>query len=1189
MVDECEPALVNVGWILSAASFEGRLVSFGVYTILFVQANVQDTASRSERESREEMDCRRRVRSGSGSRFTRHYRFEMKNFVLSAGILLSAVILYGCGIDGENDERDDQALFERVESSSSNITFKNELSEAPKPHRTEILYEYFINGAGVAVADVNGDGRDDLYFNGNMKYNQLYINRGDLTFEEASEEAGVRGRRNTWNTGVSIVDVNGDGLRDIYVCYSGNLPLERRVDELYINQGPDENGIPRFVEKAGEYGLAQPHSSNQAYFFDYDRDGDLDLFLQTHNVETLPRGSRQSIQKKLAEEDSVNGNRFYENRGGSFVDVTAEVGIQSSPLTYGLGAGIADVNKDGWPDIYVGNDYSPPDYLYINNGDGTFTNSIDEWMSHTSRSSMGVDISDINNDGLSDIVVLDMIGESNYRQKMLYTPNDRGVFNSLVESGFGYQYTINTLHINNGNRTFSEVSQLTGVSNTDWSWAPLIADYNNNGLKDLFITNGLVNDFANRDFIDYRVGYIEDRNYDLDLNDVSVIMDKLPQIDINNYMFENRGNLRFSDVSDEWGVGDPVNSNGAVYSDLDNDGDLEIVTNNINERAYVYENTARDAGDNGFLQLRLDGPDDNTDGIGAKVTVYSGQQRQYQEQFPTRGYLSSVSPVLHFGVDKYETVDSVRVVWPTGRVQVLREVESNQRLTISEEQASDPVDDPGSRGPLFQGGASPIDFRHRMDGKIDDFQRQPLMVNAKSYEGPALTTGDVNGDGREDLFVGGGEGQSSLLYLQQDDGTFRARKQPAFAADKASHDAEAIFFDFNDDGHLDLYVASGGYGWFAPDDEALQDRLYVNDGTGRFSRKPGALPRMRTSTGTVATADLRGNGHPDLFVGGRVVPGRYPESPRSYLLINDGDGGFADRTEEISPELRSPGMVTDAQWRDLNTDGQKELILVGEWMPIRVFGQDEQGLSEETGQYFSQEYSGLWNVVHVDDLTGDGRPEIVAGNLGRNTQINATPEAPAELYYDDYDGDGAVDPILSYSIDGTRYPHPFLDRLRQEVPSLGARFSSYSEYAEATIDDLFTGRERRESERLEAAHLETSLFLKRDDGTFERHELPIEAQFAPVFNVSVLDYDDDGDDDLVLSGNMNETRVRFAKYDANYGLLLEQTAPDRFESVPQHRSGFRVQGDVRGTARLGDTLLFGINRGEVAGYRVRSD
>lgn len=1077
-------------------------------------------------------------------------------------------------------------LFDVLGPDRTGIDFSNFLSERPTPRRNVLTFEYFTNGAGVAVGDLNGDGLDDIFFTGNMTYNRLYLNRGNMRFEDVTQASGVAGRRDTWKTGATMADVNGDGLLDIYVCYSGNLPLERRVDELYINLGTDEVGIPRFAERAAEYGLANPHSSNQAYFFDYDLDGDLDLFLLTHNVNKTPRRDEKGTREQLGKEDPVNGNRFYENRDGYFVDVTSSTGIQSSELTYGLGAGISDFNGDGWPDLYVGNDYSPPDYLYINQRDGTFVDELKTRLGHTSDASMGVDVADVNNDGLVDLIVLDMLGESNYRQKQLYVPNDRELHRMNLRAGFHHQYMRNMLQLNNGDGTFSEIGQLAGVSNTDWSWAALFADYDNDGLKDLFVTNGILYDMIDQDYLNFKWSYLEHREFDLTPDDITFMMSRLPSYDLQNYMFRNTGNLVFENVSAAWGLNLATKSNGAAYSDFDGDGDLDLVVNNVNEPAYIFEN--RSSGRN-HLKIDLKGRPPNTYGIGARLTLYAGGSIQYLEQMPMRGYLSSVSPTLHFGLGDVETVDSLVVVWPDGAKQTLRGVEANQRLTVRQEEADEVHRPAPPRSPLFEATEAPVRFVHQIAGGIDDFFRQPLLVNPKSYDGPVLKAADVNGDGLDDVFAGGGDGQASRIFLQQPGGSFTATSQPALDADRRSSDTDAAFADFNGDGFVDLYVASGGYGHFAVDDAALQDRLYLGDGRGGFTRAPSALPEMRTSTGAVAVADVDGDGHLDVFAGGGVVPGRYPEPPRSYVLINDGQGRFEDRTAEIAPELEQIGMVTDARWHDLDGDGSEELVVVGDWMPISIFENDGGTLRNVTDRYFDWPQTGLWNVLLIDDLNGDGTPDILAGNLGLNSQLRARMDQPAELFYADFNGDGSVDPVLTYYIQGIRYPHMTLEELARQLYFVARRFPSFEAYSNATLEDIFTPEELQKARVLEARVLETSLYLGKPGGRFEKAELPIEAQISPVYAIATTDFDGDGITDLVLGGNVNEARLRFGRYDASYGVLLRGTGGGAFEYVPQHESGFKLAGDVRSIVEIGGVMLFGVNRGAVAAYRRTSE
>ncbi|RMH65673.1 MAG: RNA-binding protein [Bacteroidetes bacterium] len=1111
------------------------------------------------------------------------FRIRSTSRRLWSGLLIALAV--GCGAPDHAAHRPAPApLFQRLPPERTGIAFRNTLSEHPSPHRNVLLFEYFSNGSGVAVGDVNGDGLDDLYFGGNMTYNRLYLNRGNLTFEDVTEAAGVAGRVNTWKTGVTMADVNGDGRLDLYVGYSGDLPLDRRVDELYINLGVDDRGIPRFEEQAHAYGLDRPHSTNQAYFFDYDRDGDLDLLLLTHNVRQIPRMDRAGTQQQLREDDPVNGVRFYRNEGARFVDVTRQAGFVSSPLTYGLGAGIADIDQDGWLDVYIGNDYSPPDYLYMNQGDGTFADELAERIDHTSHASMGVDVADLDNDGWAEIMVLDMLAPDPRRQKTLFVPEDRDLFQMFVDVGFHHQYLRNTLQWNHGDGTFSEIGQLAGVASTDWSWAPLLADYDNDGLKDIVITNGTLRDNTHRDFLAYKNRYALSRRYDLEPADVAHLLEVLPASTVPNVAFRNGGAWRFEDVTAAWGLGEPMTSTGAAYADLDNDGDLDLILNNINAPAAIFENRAADGAGHAYLQVELRGETGNTAGIGARLTLYAGGMQQYLEQMPMRGYLSTVSPVLHFGLGPQAAADSLQVIWPDGRQQTLYDVPANQRLTLYQRDATPRPAPAPPPSPLFVEVPSPIPFEHRMAGPVDDFRRQPLMVNAQSLVGPPLARADVNGDGLDDVFAGGGVGQAGRLYLQQPDGRFVAASPAPFAADAPSHDAAAVFVDADADGDPDLYVASRGYGAFAPQDAALQDRLYLNDGRGGFTRQEDALPPMPTSTGTVAVTDVDGNGWPDLFVGGYVVPGRYPEPPRSYVLVNDGTGRFEDRTADLAPALQHVGMVRAAAWHDLDADGTPELIVAGLWMPIRIFSADGGVLHDRTDRYFERPLHGLWSALLVQDLNGDGRLDLLAGNLGLNTQLHASVDQPAELYYADFDANGSVDPILALYIQGTSYPFATLEALRDQLPRVALRFDSHEAYARAQIGDLLSPRELEQARVWRAETLETTLFLGRDGGGFVRAELPIAAQLAPVFALHASDVDADGITDLLLAGNLGDAPVRLGRYDANHGVLLRGLGGGRFAYVPQRASGFRLRGDVRSILSIQGHLIFGLHQAALRAY-----
>lgn len=1072
-------------------------------------------------------------------------------------------------------------LFSLVNPGQSGLSFNNELTEAPNTNI--LMYEYFYNGGGVATADFNADGLIDIYFTSNMQQNKLFLNRGNLKFDDITEVSRAGGRSGPWKTGVSVADVNGDNRLDIFVCYSGMVRPENRINQLFINEGNNGQGVPVFKESSEEYGLTSPAFTNQAYFFDFDKDSDLDLLLLNHNPVNLPILNEVSTASMLQKDDPERGIRLLRQDNGKFTDITIKSGINGSGLTYGLGAGIADLNDDSWPDLYISNDYAVPDYLYINNKNGTFTNTLQQSLGHTSQFSMGNDVADINNDGYPEIFTLDMLPEDNHRQKLLMAPDNYAKFDLNLRNGFYYQYMRNMLHVNNGNGTFSETGQFAGISNTDWSWAALLADYDNDGLKDLFVTNGYVRDYTNLDFIKYMESYVKSKGR-LMREDVLGIIEHMPASNVVNYIFANEDGNRFKPMTKAWGMDRPSNSNGAAYADFDNDGDLDLIVNNINQNAYLYRNNAEKTG-NTSLSVRLEGEGKNTLGLGAKVTVWSGGKKQVVEQMPTRGYLSAVSPVLHFGLGKARA-DSAEVQWLSGKSQRIRKVSGAEPLVFNEAKASLTRQSKTFQETIFTESKSPIALSQEKT-TINDFKRQPLLLTQLSYLGPKLVKADVNNDGLEDVYVSGTPAEPGRLFLQRPDKSFVYKLTSDFDKHKGYADADAIFADVNGDGSQDLYVASGGYHNLSSGDEALQDRLYLNDGKGNFTLASQWLPAIRSSKGCVASADFNGDGRIDIFVGGRVVPGRYPETPESYILLNEGNR-FTDQTNRYAPQLRKIGMVTDAVSIDVNRDGKLDLIIAGEWMRITVLLNEQGKLIDRTTNYFDNTHAGWWNSLDTADFNNDGYVDLVAGNMGLNSQCKASDRQPAEMYFRDFDNNGSVDPLFCFYIQGKSYPYVTRDELLEQIGAMRSRYTDYKSYADVTISDLIKKEDLAEAGHLTANDFQTRIFLGSASGKFTPVTLPIEAQYSPVYATHVLDYDSDGNADVILAGNNSRMKIKIGKYDANYGALLRGDGKGGFTYVRQRESGLQVKGDVRSIVRIDHNIWFGINEAPLAVYRVNS-
>ena len=1071
----------------------------------------------------------------------------------------------------------EQMLFEPLASGTTGITFKNTLEESPTAN--VLTYEYFYNGGGVAIGDINNDGLDDIYFTGNMKPNALYLNEGNFRFRDISQAAGVSCNTN-WKTGVTMADVNGDKLLDIYVCFSGKGNPEKRRNKLFIN-----NGNLTFTEKAAEFGLDDPGHSTHASFFDYDKDGDLDMYLLNHNVVVIQEFEFSRAKKTR---HPYAGDKLFRNDDGHFTDVSEEAGIKGNPLGFGLGVTVADVNRDGWQDLYISNDYVEPDYLYINNGNGTFTDRMTEYMQHISYFSMGCDVSDINNDALPDIFTLDMLPEDNERQKLLYGPDNYEHYALMVLNGFYFQNMRNMLHLNNGDGTYSEIGQFAGISNTDWSWAPLFADYDNDGYKDLFVTNGYYRDYTNRDFLKYKGDYYFEKGKAREKADTFHLVSSMTSTPVHNYIFRNNGDLTFDDKSAEWGFSERNFSSGAAYADLDNDGDLDLITNNQNAPASVYRNLSRQRNPGRhYIQLSLVGQGKNTRAIGAKVWIYSNGNVQYFEKMSTRGFQSSVSERLHIGLGEAKLADSIVVEWPLGGRKKLTNVEANKFLSVTEEGAN-PVKKSMSKKepPVFQLVNSIVPYEHLEEGH-NDFKRQPLLLTMLTACGPVMAAGDVNNDGKTDIFTGGTQGNPGKIFIQRSDGTYEETNANIF--NKKHTDADALFLDSDGDGDQDLYVVSGGYNDYTATHPALQDRLYVNDGNGNFALQADNLPEMLVSKSCVAAADYDRDGDLDLFVGGRVIPGQYPLTPESFLLENNG-GKFRKVAGDPVRRLSKAGMVTDAEWIDVNGDQWPDLVLSGEFMAIEIFLNRDGSFEQETKKFFDNPLTGMWNKMLAYDFDGDGDQDIIAGNLGLNTQLHATAEEPVELVFKDFDKNGSVDPILTYYIQGKSYPFAGRDELLDQMYGMRSKYTDYASYSKAKLATMFSRADLKDAGILRVTTLE-SVYLENQGGKFVSRPLPHPAQFSPLYAMTLLDFNKDGKMDLIVAGNQSSIRIRMGVIDANFGQLYKGDGKGNFAYVSQPESGLRLTGDTKSLqvvqSQRETFLLVGTNNVGVNTYKLQ--
>ena len=1066
-----------------------------------------------------------------------------------------------------------QKLFTVLSPAETGVTFRNDIIE--DGNMFYYKYEYLYIGAGVATGDINNDGLQDLYFASTLGQNKLYLNLGNFKFKDITEEAGVKGSAGM-KTGLNMVDINNDGWLDILVCKSGPTTPAERTKLLYIN-----NGDLTFTDKAVEYGLNDASFSTQSYFLDYDKDGDLDVFFANQpkdftNAMLVPA---KMVNGKMVYAEDTNtvyvSDRLYRNDHGKFIDVTKNAGLITH--AFGLSAAIYDFNQDGWPDIYVANDFNKPDFIYINNHNGTFSEKLSDYFNHVSLSSMGSDMNDINNDGKEDLLVLDMAIEDPVRQKQLFVQNlNYDKFQLLLRFNLFYQYPRNCLQLNNGVGSFSDIAYYSGMAQTDWSWTPLIADLDNDGWKDVYITNGLKRDITDWDYKNFVLDSIKNlmaRGQSVNLNEWFKL---IPQVKVKNYFYRNNGTLRFENASDTW-CDQPLSfSNSAAYADLDNDGDLDIIVNNIDDAAFIYKNNSRELSNSNYLRLRfLKNKNSKQEVYGAVTKIYDSKNNfQLQRYDPQRGYMGTMEHVLHFGLGKETFLPMIEITFPSGKSVFLKDVKANQTLTVYESDAEDVAykDEPGSFRQIASKNLLP--YTHKENDFID-FKREPLIPYKCSRKGPYYAKADVNGDSKEDIYIGGASGYEGKLMLQNMDGSFKEKPQPSFIADKKYEDGGAVFFDADADGDNDLYVASGG-AEFEAGSPLYQDRLYINDGKGNFTKKLNAIPKDGFNNSFVVAFDYDEDGDNDLFVGAAVMPGRFPLHDKNLLLQNN-KGAFKDVSDVIAPVLSSSGIVNYSEWVDVDADNKKELVLTGEWMAPMIlkfingkFDKINAEVSVHNKIIPLAQLTGWWNVIKANDVDNDGDMDLIVGNRGLNSKITGTIEEPCTVYAKDFDGNGSYDAVLGYYIWGKCYPMYHRDQLIDQMPMMRKKFIRYRNYAGKTLDEIFTAEQKEGMDVFTAAFFESGVLINEGNNRFRFISFPEQAQLSTINDLVIDDMNADGKKDILVVGNSFDPDVSTGNYDAKASLLLMGDGKGNFESASTNSSGLIVNGEARRIIQLKD-------------------